>query len=363
MKHKHVRSAVALAILFGLSGCNSADTNKVTSLKESKKVAQVIKIGNPSLQTTKHFSGVINSQNIAGLAFRVPGTIDSLLVAEGDFVNKGDLLATLDKHDYQVTLEELQAKLMEAKSAHRLANNELKRIEQARKDDAIATVNLDRAVSAYERSLAMVNVVKKNIERAQDALNYTELRAPFSGLVGAIAYEQYEQILPGISILALQSPNDLQIEIDVPENLVSGLQVGKEAVVSWYGAETEIPAVISEVSPFPHLIKQTYIVKLDLSQAHDDLFIGKALTVSINTHSKDSAYCLPYSALAGAGDTLYVNTVNELTVHSIPVDATELRADFACVKGDLFAGDSVVVTGTKYLKDGEKLSSIVTRSE
>lgn len=360
--NKYVYNATALAILFSLGGCNDTD-NSINTDSQQQKIAKVIQLTSPESQAKKHFNGVVNSQNIAGLAFRVPGTIETLLVSEGDFVNKGDLLATLDKHDYQVALEELEAKLLEAQSAHALASNELKRVKQARKDDAIASVNLDRAVSAYERSLAMVKVVEKNIERAQDALRYTELRSPFSGLVGAIAFEQYEQVMPGISVLALQSPNELEVEIDVPENLIANLKVGKEAFVTWYGSESQIDAVITEVSPFPHLIKQTYTVKLALSDKHDDLFIGKALTVSINTSSSAEEFCLPYSALAGTGDTLYINKVKDLVVQSKEVVATTLRSETACVQGDLNAGDNVVVTGTKYLKDGEQLSSIVTRSE
>ncbi|MCV5664160.1 biotin/lipoyl-binding protein, partial [Escherichia coli] len=86
--------------------------------------------------------------------FRVPGTVESVFVNKGSVVEKGQVIATLDKHDYQVSLEELQARMLEAQSAHKLAKAELKRVKQATSDDAIASVNLDRAISSYERSLS-----------------------------------------------------------------------------------------------------------------------------------------------------------------------------------------------------------------
>ncbi|MCC4820996.1 biotin/lipoyl-binding protein, partial [Vibrio lentus] len=90
--------------------------------------------------------------------FRVPGTIQKMMVSVGDSVKKGQPLAQLDPHDYQVALEELQARALEAKSAHKLAKSELVRVKQAIADNAIADVNLDRAISGYERSEAAVKV-------------------------------------------------------------------------------------------------------------------------------------------------------------------------------------------------------------
>ncbi|MCV6037316.1 HlyD family secretion protein, partial [Escherichia coli] len=87
-----------------------------------------------------------------------------MFVNKGSVVEKGQVIATLDKHDYQVSLEELQARMLEAQSAHKLAKAELKRVKQATSDDAIASVNLDRAISSYERSLSAVKVVEKNIQ-------------------------------------------------------------------------------------------------------------------------------------------------------------------------------------------------------
>ncbi|MCV5276044.1 hypothetical protein OFC49_35485, partial [Escherichia coli] len=77
--------------------------------------------------------------------------------------------------------------MLEAQSAHKLAKAELKRVKQATSDDAIASVNLDRAISSYERSLSAVKVVEKNIQRAKDALRYTTLRAPFTGIVADVS--------------------------------------------------------------------------------------------------------------------------------------------------------------------------------
>ena len=71
--------------------------------------------------------------------------MESVFVNKGSVVEKGQVIATLDKHDYQVSLEELQARMLEAQSAHKLAKAELKRVKQATSDDEQKKASLDKA--------------------------------------------------------------------------------------------------------------------------------------------------------------------------------------------------------------------------
>ncbi|ETX83917.1 hlyD secretion family protein, partial [Vibrio parahaemolyticus EKP-028] len=167
MNHQ-IKTAALSTIALSLLGCNQAQP-QVEEPSASRPV-QVIEVNERNEELNKSFSGIVKAKETASLSFRVPGTVESVFVNKGSVVEKGQVIATLDKHDYQVSLEELQARMLEAQSAHKLAKAELKRVKQATSDDAIASVNLDRAISSYERSLSAVKVVEKNIQRAKDAL-------------------------------------------------------------------------------------------------------------------------------------------------------------------------------------------------
>ena len=134
---KHTVIALSLTALFG---CN--DSEATIAQKQTRPI-QVIQLEPLSHQVEKSFTGKLQSSETAGVAFRVPGTIQKMMVSVGDSVKKGQPLAQLDPHDYQVALEELQARALEAKSAHKLAKSELVRVKQAIADNAIADVNLD----------------------------------------------------------------------------------------------------------------------------------------------------------------------------------------------------------------------------
>lgn len=351
--------SIAIGLVIGLTGCNQ--TQVVEQTKVSQKTLQVIELADSEAQSTKHFSGVVRSQESAELAFRVPGTITHIHVVKGQSVQQGDLIAQLDPHDYQVALEELEARKLEAVSAHKLAKAELKRIKQATQDDAIASVNLDRAVSGYERSLSAIKVVDKNIQRAKDTLRYTQLRAPFDGVIGSVDFDAHEQILPGIAVATLQDNMQLEVEVDVPENLIEQFNLGQQGKVSWYQSKTALNAQVTEIAPLPHLIKQTYTVTYRIDAENNSLFPGKAVSLSTNLGMAQGAYCIPYSALVGEKQDMHVNLVRDLHVVKTPVELESLDAYQACVKGEMEGGDHVVVSGSHYLSDGDRADKLVLR--
>nr|WP_239670649.1 efflux RND transporter periplasmic adaptor subunit [Vibrio variabilis] len=251
--------------------------------------------------------------------------------------------------------------MLEAKSAHKLAKAELKRVKQATDDNAIASVNLDRATSGYERSLSAVKVVDKNIQRAKDTLSYTYLVAPFDGVIASVNFDAHEQVLPGIAVMSMQDNAKFDVEIDVPENMINQFSINDSGSVSWYQSDTAINAHVTEIAPLPHLIKQTYTVTYTLDNEHQRLFAGKSVTVSSQSAVAKNAFCVPYSALVGEKENMHVNLVRDHKVISAPVTLNSLDAYQACISGNVRGDDYVVVSGSFYLKDGDVADKLVIR--
>ncbi|MFA0086131.1 efflux RND transporter periplasmic adaptor subunit [Vibrio sp. 10N.286.49.B1] len=350
-----------------LTGCHHPQV--AANAPTHKKTLQVVQLKDSLEHSAKHFNGVVRSQEKANLTFRVPGTISTIHVRTGQLVAQGDPIAQLDPHDYQVALEELQAKMLEAKSAHKLAKAELRRVKQATEDNAIASVNLDRATSGYERSLSAIKVVEKNIQRAKDVLHYTQLTAPFDGVIGKVNFEQHEQALPGVAVVTLHNTDQLEVEIDVPENMIQRFELGEQGTVSWHHSSEPVNARITEIAPLPHLIKQTYTVTYAIDDAsnennnHKKLFPGKSVSVTSTLTNIDEAHCVPYSAIVGEKETLHINVVRNKTVVTTPVELRSLDAYQACITGPIYRDDFVVVSGSSYLHDGDIADQLIMRKQ
>ena len=353
---KYTVIALSLTALFG---CN--DSEATIAQKQTRPI-QVIQLEPLSHQIEKSFTGKLQSSETAGVAFRVPGTIQNMMVSVGDSVKKGQPLAQLDPHDYQVALEELQARSLEAKSAHKLAKAELARVKQAIDDNAIADVNLDRAISGYERSEAAVKVVEQNIRRAKDSIRYTQLLAPFDGVVAASNFDQFEQVLPGISVFTIHNPDQLEVKIQVPENLIHEFQPNQTAGINWYGSEEKLIGYATEIATSPHPIKQTYAVTYHLESRDKSVLPGKAVTLTTQLGEPTNNFCLPYSAIVNPSGIEQVFTIQNEQAHGVTVDVVSMSQNTVCVESLLNDGDLVVVSGAQYVMEGQHFSDIQVKS-
>ncbi|WEM44378.1 efflux RND transporter periplasmic adaptor subunit (plasmid) [Photobacterium sp. DA100] len=353
--------AMAPIAILVLSGCS--DTTPAVAEKSPRPV-QVIELGSQHQFNTRQFSGVLEAIDTANLAFKVPGTITEVMVKTGERVKQGQVIARLDPHDYQVAVLELEARLEEAKAAKALAAIELRRVKQAARDNAIAEVNLDRAQSGYNRSQAMVKVVEQNLQKAQDALAYTELTAPFDGVVGKRFSEQFEQAAPGFPVFTLHQPNHLQAVIDVPESLISRFKDQPTGAVSWYGSHEAIKASLKEVNTLPDPIKQTYQITYQLDQSaltmKDAALPGKAIQLTVAFEQGAGQYCIPYSAIRQSGELHSVFTIDNGTTRPKSVTIESLQANQACVSGNLAPGDKIITAGVHYLEPGQAVGKILT---
>lgn len=359
MRSLSKKTILTLSVAFALTGCNEAETNLVD---KSPRPVNVMEIGASNGFYQQYFAGRLESVDQANVSFRVPGTIEEIYVSPGDVVQKGQKLAQVDPHDYQVALMELQARLTEAESSHRLAESELRRVKQAIADNAIASVNLDRAKSGYERSQAAIDVVQQNIKKAEDAIRYTTLLAPFDGVVGEQNAEEFEQVLPGIAVFKVHKPSKLEAVVDVPESLIQQFDYGQAAKIFWHDKTEKLAAVAKEIGTVPHPIKQTYEVVFTLTEMDESALPGKAVVVEAEFANAKGIYCLPYSTVLKHDDKHSVYIVEDQKAVPKPVEVTNLLGNEICVSGPLNPGDIIITSGVGYLKANQEVGELIMAS-
>ncbi|MGY3943432.1 efflux RND transporter periplasmic adaptor subunit [Aeromonas tecta] len=357
MKHRHFPLSSMCVVILGalLSGCGK---DPVPDKAEASRPVNVITLPEHSASQTLRFSGEIRSHQRAQLAFRVAGTVDTILVKEGDKVSKGEVLARLDPHDFRVQRGEIAAMLKEAKAASRLAEVELKRTRQAVNDKAMASINLDRATSANAQAKARVQTLQQSLAKAEDALGYSELRAPFDGMIGQRFIDEHEQTAPGVPVLSLHQPKILEAVVDVPEQQIGLLKTGMAGNLNWYRQDLAVRVVSSELASLPDPLKRTHEVTFRLLDSSAELVPGKSVSVELSQPGSEQLHCLPASAVKSQGSENRVMTVRAGQAIGVPVEVVSQRHDSLCVKGQLFAGDKVVTAGSALLKERQPVHLI-----
>jgi RND family efflux transporter MFP subunit len=136
------------------------------------------------LETRLQFLGQFAAVEHVELRAQVGGTLSEIHFKDGDIVNKGDLLLTIDPTPYEIKLSQANAQLESAKARLELANQESERAKVLKKTEAGSAQNVEQRIAEQLAAEASVNEVKAMIRDAQFDLDHCRITAPFSGRIG-----------------------------------------------------------------------------------------------------------------------------------------------------------------------------------
>jgi RND family efflux transporter MFP subunit len=175
-------AALAVAAVFGAAKFWAAEA-QLPAPSASTPVPVVL----PRLQSVTNYveiTGNAAAVNDAKLIARVEGYLEQIHYEDGQFVKKGDLLFTIQQAPYKQQLEQAHAQVLTAQASLLYAKTEFARYTALVKKDAATQTEVDHW--AFERASAEASLLSAKAQVAIDEVNlgYTEIRAPFDGIVG-----------------------------------------------------------------------------------------------------------------------------------------------------------------------------------
>jgi RND family efflux transporter MFP subunit len=177
----------ALAAFAIVAGFGSARVWTARAQLPAPTAAAPVPVVLPRLQSVTNYveiTGNAAAVNDVKLLARVEGYLDQIHYEDGQFVNKGDLLFTIQQSPYQQQLEQAHAQVLTAQASLAYAKTEFARYSALVKQDAATQTEVDHW--NFERQSAAAQLLSAKAQVAIDEVNlgYTEVRAPFDGIVG-----------------------------------------------------------------------------------------------------------------------------------------------------------------------------------
>ncbi|MCU4177506.1 efflux RND transporter periplasmic adaptor subunit [Carboxylicivirga sp. N1Y90] len=181
--------------------------NSTTEIAKPNRFVKVVQLENANGNKQVEFNGELKEKSDVNVAFRVGGQILELLVDEGDYVKEGQVIAQIDKRDYNIQLQS-------AKAQYKQIDGEYKRYKELYSQKKLPANTLEKLEAGYLSA-------KSGYEAAQNALADTELKAPFSGYVYKRHIHKFENVGPGLPIISLLDVSQLEVHFSLSESQVA----------------------------------------------------------------------------------------------------------------------------------------------
>lgn len=298
-------------IIISASSCSSS-SDKTTS----RGIQPVqIQVETPALNNDNSIAvtGQVEPVHTAHISTRVMGYITAVKVKVGDRVTKGQLLATISNEDIMAKLAQADATLSGANAAFQSAEKDYHRFTNLYNQQSASAKELDNVTLQYQAAKANVRAAAQMKAEAKAMLAYTNITAPFSGIVTKKLSDAGNMANPGMPILIVEQSGNIQVSATIPETKISSIRLKSPAFVSIESINKKFAGEVVEISPSSIGSGGQFLVKISLpKEAQAVLNAGMYAHVRINTHSSSSTMrnetvLVPLNAVSRIGqlDAMY----------------------------------------------------------
>ncbi|MDJ0805281.1 MAG: efflux RND transporter periplasmic adaptor subunit [Gammaproteobacteria bacterium] len=290
-------------------------------------------------------SGTLKARQSVRIFNQEEGRITELPLYEGDRVTAGQRLVRLED-------DRLRAELEKARATREQAHSDLQRLTGLTKRKAISDDELARANTALD-------VAQAEEKLLQIRLGYTQIEAPFDGLISQRLVEPGDVVPRHTHLLSLIDPASLITEILVSDLLLPRLSLGDTASVRIDGLSGEpFPGRILRIHPELDAKTRMGTVEILLDPVPPGARPGQLARVTLNTASMQRLM-VPFQALQRDRDGEYVYRLDENNrVHRAPVNSGLRIADRIEIIDGLSTGQRLVVKGFLGLREGTQVEPV-----
>lgn len=333
--------SIFVAILL-ITSCGSANAKKDSS---KNKNTGPVTVDVSVAQTTVYANiieanGTVLASEFVELKPEVSGRITYLNIKEGMSVQEGTVLAKLNDEDLQAQLKKYKAQL------------QLARINESRLKVILKADGLNQ--SDYDAALQQVNNIEADIEYTQALINKTEIRAPFSGIIGLRNVSKGAFVSQTSVLATIQQTQSLKVDFVLPETYASAVFQGKKVeVINDLGARFD--AVISGVEPQVNTATRNLKIRALVSGQNKSLSPGAFVRVAFNEGESKPRIFVPSNCIIP--DTRFKKiAVIKNKVAEMKVIETGVRTgDNVEVVSGLNPGDTFAINGLLFLKPGSEI--------
>lgn len=326
---------------------NSLNKDKNTPLITTFKVQEQVFTHYIELQ-----GNVQTKQNVLVYP-EVPGILKEVLVKEGQYVKKGQLLAVIDDGG-------LAQQVMVSQTNEQLAKTTFERQKRLWNEKIGSEIQYLQAKASYKSQKNATNQLKQQLGKFK-------INAPFSGIIDDIFREKETVVAPGqqSELFRIINLSNMYIETDVPENYITSITKGKKVEVIFPILGKTVNSKIRQVGNFINPSNRSF--KIEVGVPNQDLEIKPNLTakLKLNDYTSKNAILIPQSIIsenAEGQQFIYVvkdKKENNLAIaERLVIETGKTQGDFIEVIKNLSTETEIILEGARSVNNGQAVKVI-----
>ena len=290
-------------------------------------------------------SGTVVAFEEVDLVSETSGRIIKIYFTEGSHVKKGDLLIKINDEDLQAQLKktELQIKLAEGQEGRQ---NQLLKISATSQEE-------------YDIVMNQLGSMKADRDIIKAAINKTEIRSPFNGVIGLKYVNEGSYVSPSTRIASVQNINPVKVDFSIPEKYSGMVLKGDEVNFSSEATSQQFTGKVFAIEPKIDLTTRTLQIRAICDNQNEKIMPGSFAKIELRLKETTDALMIPTQALIPVlkGQTVFI--CKDGLAQSVPVK-TGVRTDAKVqITEGISANDTIITTGINSLKPKAPVKVIV----
>lgn len=299
-----------------LSSCSG------TPEKENKIIETPVKVSvatpTLSMQQGIRASGQVEAAETANISTRVMGYITKINVKVGDHVQKGQLLATINNDDMMAKKAQAEAMVNLAQSAFANAEKDFQRFTELHKQRSASDKELENITLQYNSAKAQVETARQMRNEVNAMLAYTNLTAPFNGVVTQKLMDAGSIANPGMPLLVLEQSSGFRVRASVTESDIDKIKQGTSVKILVKSTGKELTGKVTEISQSSQFTGGQYQIKINISNSEQSgIYTGMYVNIfipvneSVTAGNQTGSPLIPVASLINRDQLTGIYTISD----------------------------------------------------